>query len=63
MVDRYNISLNYKLESLQNDPCVQKKDYRVAQKSKLTCVFHTHNQREAGLVFIFWLLLVLLIGF
>jgi hypothetical protein len=25
MVNRYNISLNYKLESLQNDPWVQKK--------------------------------------
>jgi hypothetical protein len=34
MVNRYNISLNYKLESLQNDPWVQKKVYRVAWKSK-----------------------------
>jgi hypothetical protein len=34
MVNRYNISLNYKLESLQNDLRVQKKDYRVVRKSK-----------------------------
>jgi hypothetical protein len=46
MVNRYNISLNYKLESLQNDPWVQKKYYRVAQKSKRRCVFHRHNCRR-----------------
>jgi hypothetical protein len=46
MVNRYNISLNYKLESLQNDPWVQKKYYRVAQKSKRRCVFHRHNRRR-----------------
>jgi hypothetical protein len=46
MVNRYNISLNYKLESLQNDPCVQKKYYRVAWKSKHRCVFHRHNRRR-----------------
>jgi hypothetical protein len=46
MVNRYNISLNYKLESLQNDPWVQNKYYRVAQKSKRRCVFHRHNQRR-----------------
>jgi hypothetical protein len=46
MVNRYNISLNYKLESLQNDPWVQKKYYRVAQKSKHMCVFHSHNRRR-----------------
>jgi hypothetical protein len=40
-----NISLNYKLESLQNDPWVQKKYYIVAQKSKRRCVFHRHNRR------------------
>jgi hypothetical protein len=34
MVNIYNISLNYKLRSLKNDPWVQKKDYRVAWKSK-----------------------------
>jgi hypothetical protein len=34
MVNRYNISLNYKLESLQNDLWVQKKEYRAMQKSK-----------------------------
>jgi hypothetical protein len=34
VVNRYNISLNYKLESLQIDPLVQKKDYRAAWKSK-----------------------------
>jgi hypothetical protein len=34
MVNRYNVSLNYKLRSFQNDPWVQKKDYIVAQKSK-----------------------------
>jgi hypothetical protein len=43
MVNIYNISLNYKLESLQNDPWVQKKYYRVARKSKRRCVFHRHN--------------------
>jgi hypothetical protein len=46
MVNRYNISLNYKLESLQNDPWVQKKYYRVARKSKHRCVFHRHNRRR-----------------
>jgi hypothetical protein len=46
MVNRYNISLNYKLESLQNDPWVQKKYYRVARKSKRRCVFHRHNRRR-----------------
>jgi hypothetical protein len=46
MVNKYNISLNYKLESLQNDPWVQKKYYRVAQKSKRRCVFHRHNRRR-----------------
>jgi hypothetical protein len=46
MVNRYNISLNYKLESLQNDPWVQKKDYRVARKSNHKCVFHRHNRRR-----------------
>jgi hypothetical protein len=46
MVNRYNISLNYKLESLQNDSWVQKKYYRVAQKSKHWCVFHRHNRRR-----------------
>jgi hypothetical protein len=46
MVNRYNISLNYKLESLQNDPWVHKKYYRVARKSKRRCVFHRHNRRR-----------------
>jgi hypothetical protein len=46
MVNRYNISLNYILESLQNDTWVQKKYYRVAQKSKRRCVFHRHNRRR-----------------
>jgi hypothetical protein len=46
MVNRYNISLNYKLESLQNDSWVQKKHYRVARKSKRRCVFHRHNRRR-----------------
>jgi hypothetical protein len=46
MVNRYNISLNYKLESLQNDPWVQQKYYRVARKSKHRCVFHRHNRRR-----------------
>jgi hypothetical protein len=46
MVNGYNISLNYKLESLQNDPWVQKKYYRVARKSKHRCVFHRHNRRR-----------------
>jgi hypothetical protein len=46
MVNRYNISLNYKLESSQNDLWVQKKYYRVAQKSKCRCVFHRHNRRR-----------------
>jgi hypothetical protein len=46
MVNRYNTSLNYKLESLQNDPWVQKKYYRVARKSKRRCVFHRHNRRR-----------------
>jgi hypothetical protein len=46
MVNRYNISLNYKLGSLQNDPWVQKKYDRVARKSKCRCVFHRHNQRR-----------------
>jgi hypothetical protein len=46
MVNRYNISLNYRLESLQNDSWVQKKYYRVAQKSKRRCVFHRHNRRR-----------------
>jgi hypothetical protein len=34
MVNIYNISLDDKLESLQNDSWVQKKDYRVLWKSK-----------------------------
>jgi hypothetical protein len=38
MVNTYNISLNYKLESLQNDLWVQKKYYRVVQKSKRRCL-------------------------
>jgi hypothetical protein len=46
MVNRYNISLNYKLESLQNDPWVQKKYYRVTRKFKRRCVFHRHNRRR-----------------
>jgi hypothetical protein len=46
MVNRYNISLNYKLESLQNDPWIQKKYYRVARNSKHRCGFHRHNQRR-----------------
>jgi hypothetical protein len=46
MVNRYNISLNYGLESLQNDLWVQKKYYRVARKSKRRCIFHRHNQRR-----------------
>jgi hypothetical protein len=46
MVNIYNISLNYKLESLQNDPWVQNKYYRVARKSKRRCVFHRHNWRR-----------------
>jgi hypothetical protein len=46
MVNRYNISLNYKLESLQNDPWVQKKYYRVARKSKRRCAFYRHNRRR-----------------
>jgi hypothetical protein len=46
MMNRYNISLNYKLESLQNDMWVQKKYYRVARKSKCRCVFHRHNWRR-----------------
>jgi hypothetical protein len=31
MVNKYNISLNYKLESLQKDPWVQKKDYSATE--------------------------------
>jgi hypothetical protein len=31
MVNRYNILINYKLRSLQNDPWVKNKDYRVKQ--------------------------------
>jgi hypothetical protein len=46
MVNKYNISLNYKLKSLQNDPWVQKKYYRVARKFKHRCVFHRHNRRR-----------------
>jgi hypothetical protein len=46
MVNRYNISLNYKLESLQNDSWVQQKYYRVARKSKHRCVLHRHNRRR-----------------
>jgi hypothetical protein len=46
MVNRYNISLNYKLESLQNGPWVQKTYYRVAWKSKCRCIFHRHNRRR-----------------
>jgi hypothetical protein len=46
MVNRYNISLNYKLESLQNDIWVQKKYYRVTRKSKHRCVFHRHHRRR-----------------
>jgi hypothetical protein len=46
MVNRYIISLNYKLESLQNDPWVQKKHYRVARKSKHRCILHRHNRRR-----------------
>jgi hypothetical protein len=34
MVNRYNISLNFKLETLQNDMWVKKKDYRAARISK-----------------------------
>jgi hypothetical protein len=48
MVNRYNISLNYKLESLQNDPWVQKKYYRVARKFKRRCVFHRNNWRRGS---------------
>jgi hypothetical protein len=48
MVNRYNISLNYKLESLQNDQWVQKKDYIVVQKSKNRCVFHRNNRRRGS---------------
>jgi hypothetical protein len=48
MVNRYNISINYKLNSLQNDMCVQKKDYRAAQISKRRCGFHMHNWRRGG---------------
>jgi hypothetical protein len=46
MVNRYNISLNYKVESLQNDPWVQKKYYRVARNSKRRSIFHRHNRRR-----------------
>jgi hypothetical protein len=46
MVNRHNFSLNYRLESLQNDPWVQKKHYRVARKSKHRCVLHRHNRRR-----------------
>jgi hypothetical protein len=46
MVNRYNISINYKLKSLQNDPWVQKKDYTVEQNSKHRCGFHMHNWRS-----------------
>jgi hypothetical protein len=46
MMNRYNISLYYKLESLQNDLWVQKKYYRVARKFKRRCVFHRHNRRR-----------------
>jgi hypothetical protein len=46
MVNIYNISLNYKLESLQNDQWVKKKYYRVVQKSKSRCVFYRHNRRR-----------------
>jgi hypothetical protein len=62
MVNRYNTSLNYKLESLQNDPWVQKKYYRVTQKSKRRCVFHRHNRRRGRSSLYLWLLLVLLVG-
>jgi hypothetical protein len=30
MVNIYNISINYKLKSLQNDPWVRKRDYNLA---------------------------------
>jgi hypothetical protein len=54
MVNRYNILINYKLRSLQNDPWVKNKDYRVKQrrKSKRRCGFHRHNQRRGRPSFI-----------
>jgi hypothetical protein len=46
MVDRYNISINYRIKSYKMTCGVQKKDYRVAQNSKHKCDFHRHNRRR-----------------
>jgi hypothetical protein len=62
MVNRYNISLNYKLESLQNDPWAQRNITEWRGNLSIGASFTGTTGGEAGLVFIFWLLLVLLVG-
>jgi hypothetical protein len=61
-VNKYNISLNYKLESLQNFPWVQKNITEWQGNLKVGASSTGTTGGEAGLVFIFWLLLVLLVG-
>jgi hypothetical protein len=44
MVNRYNISINYRIRSYKMTCGFQKKDYRVAQNYKRRCGFHRHNR-------------------
>jgi tetrahydromethanopterin S-methyltransferase subunit F len=62
MVNRYNISLNYKLESLQNDPWSKRNITERRRNLSVGASSTGTTGGEAGLVFIFWLLLVLLVG-
>jgi hypothetical protein len=62
MVNKYNISLNYKLESLQNDLWSKRNITEWLRNLSIGASFTGTTGGEAGLVFIFWLLLVLLVG-
>jgi hypothetical protein len=62
MLNRYNISLNYRLESLQNDQWVPKINITEWRGNLSIGASSTGTTGgEVGLVFIFWLLLVLLV--
>jgi tetrahydromethanopterin S-methyltransferase subunit F len=62
MVNKYNISINYKVKSYKMT-CGSKRNITERHRNLSVVVSSTGTTGgEVGLVFIFWLLLVLLIG-
>jgi hypothetical protein len=62
MVNRYNISINYRVKSDKMTHESKRKIIKWRRNLSVGASSTGTTEGEAGLVFIFWLLLVLLIG-